>query len=32
MEDAKGIYVGKLRVNLHWIYSRKKFLQDILKI
>jgi hypothetical protein len=23
---------GKVRVNLHWIHSRKKFLQDILKI
>lgn len=25
-------YVGKLKVQLHWIHSRKLFLQDILKI
>lgn len=23
---------GKIRLNLHWIHSRKKFLQDILRI
>jgi hypothetical protein len=23
---------GKIRLNLHWIHSRRKFLQDILKI
>jgi len=23
---------GKVRLNLHWIHSRKKFLQDILRI
>lgn len=23
---------GKIRLNLHWIHSRKKFLEDILRI
>ena len=30
--DDKGVQTGKIRINLHWIHSRRKFLLDILKI
>jgi hypothetical protein len=27
-----GAPTGSVRINLHWIHSRRKFLQDILRI
>ncbi|CDW87383.1 c2 domain containing protein [Stylonychia lemnae] len=30
--ENQGNYFGKIRMTLHWIHSRRKFLQDILKI
>lgn len=34
LPGSRGIpeQAGRLRFNLHWIYSRRKFLQDILRI
>ena len=32
LENEKRQLTGKIRLTLHWIHSRKKFLQDILKI
>lgn len=32
IENEKRQVTGKIRLNLHWIHSKKKFLQDILKI
>ncbi len=32
IENEKRQLTGKIRLNLHWIHSKKKFLQDILKI
>lgn len=32
IENEKRQLTGKIRVTLHWIHSRKKFLEDILKI
>eukprot|EP00347_Sterkiella_histriomuscorum_P014348 403361215 len=31
LENGRNL-TGKVRLNLHWIHSRKRFLQDILKI
>lgn len=32
LEDNRGNITGKLRVSLHWIHSKKRFLKDILNI
>ena len=33
LENPKNAALGgKIRINLHWIHSRRKFLEDILKI